>query len=216
MSADSSQIAPPMNHVFLDYENVPRIDLSVIGKKSMSFTLFLGPKQTKLNTELVEKLMEQAASVQLVRLAKSGRNALDFLLVYYLGRAVLADPTAHFHIVSKDTDFEPVIEHLRSRHVQIRRHKDFSTLSFAAPSKAPGATDQNDAVKAEESALEKVLKNLRRNSSNRPTKKKKLLSHLKSHLGKKATEEDAERVLGQLIQQKHIEVDEKENVSYRL
>lgn len=214
MSAHSSEIAPPMNHVFIDYENVHKIDLSLMGKMSVSFTLLLGPKQTKLNAELVEKLMQHAASVQLVRLARSGRNALDFLLVYYLGRAVLADPTAYFHIVSKDTDFEPVIEHLRSRHVQIRRHKDFSTFTFCAPAAAPCPGE--DALEAEKDALEKVLKNLRKNSANRPAKRKKLLSHLKSHLGKKATEEEAERVLGQLIEQKYIEVDDKENVLYKL
>jgi hypothetical protein len=48
----------------------------------------LGAKQTKLDAGAVEKLMEHAASVILIRLASSGRNALDFALAYYMGRAV--------------------------------------------------------------------------------------------------------------------------------
>jgi ABC-type Fe2+-enterobactin transport system substrate-binding protein len=85
-----------MNHVFVDFENVHQVDLSMIGTKSFTFTLLLGARQTKLDAALVEKLMEHAASVQLVRLSSCGKNALDFTLAYYVGRAVMADPTAIF------------------------------------------------------------------------------------------------------------------------
>jgi hypothetical protein len=128
-----------MNHVFVDFENVHRIDASVIGAQSVNIIILLGARQTKLDTALVEKMMEHAASVQLVRLTSSGRNALDFALAYYLGRAVSADPTGHFHIVSKDTGFEPLIEHLRSRHIHAQRHNDFTTLTFSGPAKPPTA-----------------------------------------------------------------------------
>jgi len=56
--------------------------------------------------------------VQLVRLTATGKNALDFTLAYYVGRAVAADPTGFFHIVSKDTGYDPLIEHLRSKHIR--------------------------------------------------------------------------------------------------
>jgi hypothetical protein len=82
-----------MNHVFVDYENVHEVAPALIGAKSVSLTLLLGARQTKLDAALVEKLMENAASVQLVRLNTSGRNALDLALAYYVGRAVVADPT---------------------------------------------------------------------------------------------------------------------------
>src|SRR5690349_15814188 len=88
-----------------------------------------------MDVSLVEKLFENAVSVQLVRLASSGRNALDFTLAYYVGRSVAADPMGHFHIVSKDAGYDPLIEHLRSRHISARRHDSFATLTFAAPVK---------------------------------------------------------------------------------
>ena len=130
-----SPIAPPMNHVFVDFENVHQVDLTLIGAKSVSFTLMVGAKQTKLDSDLVEKLMEHSSYVQLVKLKSSGQNALDFALAYYLGRAVLADPTAYFHIVSKDGGFDPLIDHLRARHIHVYRHVGCAELTFTWPGK---------------------------------------------------------------------------------
>lgn len=130
-----SPISPPMNHVFVDFENVHQVDLSLIGAKSVSFTLMVGAKQTKLDSDLVEKLMAHSSSVQLVKLKSSGKNALDFALAYYLGRAALADPTAYFHIVSKDGGFDPLIEHLRARHIHVYRHVSCAELTFTWPGK---------------------------------------------------------------------------------
>src|SRR5258706_6701147 len=135
MPAVTPDLPAPVNHVFVDFENVHKVDLAVIGSKAVSFTLLVGPRQTKLDVALVEKLFEHAVSVQLVRLTSTGRNALDFTLAYYVGRAVAADPTGYFHIVSKDAGFDPLIEHLRSKHIRARRHDDFAALAFTGPAK---------------------------------------------------------------------------------
>ena len=52
-----SPLALPMNHVFVDFENVHQVDLSLIGAKSVSFTLRVGAKQSKLDSDMVERLM---------------------------------------------------------------------------------------------------------------------------------------------------------------
>ncbi len=124
-----------MNHVLVDFENVHEVDLTLIGARSVSFTLMVGAKQTKLDSDLVEQLMTHASSVQLVKLKSNGRNALDFALAYYLGRAVLVDPTAYFHIISKDGGFEPLIEHLRARHIRVQRHDSCADITFTWPGK---------------------------------------------------------------------------------
>ena len=47
---------PPMvNHVFIDFENVPEFDTGIIGAKTVSLTVLVGAKQTKLDAEMVEK-----------------------------------------------------------------------------------------------------------------------------------------------------------------
>ena len=190
----TDEIAPPLSHVFVDFENVHQIDASVIGAKSVNFTLLLGAKQTKLDAGLVEKLMAHAASVQLIRLASSGKNALDFALAYYVGRTVSADPAAYIHIVSKDTGFDPLVEHLRSRHIHARRHDSFATLTVSGtPKAAPVAPKAGPA--GQEEPLTRVLERLRKNVTNRPKRKNTLLSHLKSTLGKDATEAEAAKLL---------------------
>ncbi len=42
-----------------------------------------------------------------------GRNSLDFVLTMVLGRMIAADPGGYFHIVSKDTNFDSVVRHLK-------------------------------------------------------------------------------------------------------
>ncbi|MEO7933940.1 MAG: PIN domain-containing protein [Chthoniobacterales bacterium] len=207
----SPEPGPAMNHVFVDCENVPTVDPSVIGAKTVSFILLLGARQTKLDVALVEKLMEHAACVQLIRLTTSGRNALDFALAYYLGRAVLSDPTGYFHIVSKDTGFDPLVEHLKSRHVRAMRHDDFATLTFCyVPKAAPVA-----APTPMEDPLARVLAQLRKNVNSRPKRKKTLMSQLLSLL-KPTTEETVEKLIEKLQKQKHLTIDAKGAVEYSL
>ena len=225
--------AKPVNYVFVDFENVSQIDHTVIGARTVHFTLLLGAKQTKLDAALVEKLLENAASVQLVRLGSSGKNALDFTLAYYLGRAASADPGAFYHIVSKDTGFDPLIEHLKSRHVRAQRHESFVTLTFGSPTTpppsqiapaihpAPVKTPETAAKKSPATAepkdpLTRVIEHLRKNRTNRPKKKKTLLGHLRSMLGTDATEADATKLMQELQRLGHIRIDDKNSVTYAL
>jgi hypothetical protein len=198
-----------VNHVFVDFENVHEVDLAIIGTKAVSFTLLLGARQTKLDAELVEKLLEHAASVHLVRLTTSGRNALDFALAYYLGRAAMADPTGYFHIVSKDTGFDPLVEHLRSRHINAHRHDGFSTLTFSPPPKPPAAFPSED-------LLARVLEHLRRNTTNRPKRKRTLVSHLRAFAGKTATEADVLDLVERLREAGHLSIGEKDAVTFHV
>ena len=211
-----------MNHVFVDYENVHTVDLSVIGAKAVSFVLLLGARQTKLDVALVEKFMEHAASVQLIRLTTSGKNALDFALTYYLGRTASSDPTGYFHIVSKDTGFDPLVEHLKSRHVHARRHDDFTTLTFCYAPKAAPVAVANVAKAAStgvpspvKDPMARVLTQLQKNVNSRPKRKKTLLSQLLSLL-KPTTEVAVEKLIEKLQKQKHLTIDAKGAVVYSL
>lgn len=229
---------PAVNHVFVDFENVQAIDLEVIGQKSVSFTLLLGARQTKLEVGLVEKLLEHAASVQLVRLSSSGKNALDFAVAYYLGRAAAGDPGGYFHIVSRDTGFDPLIAHLKSRHIHAHRHDDFSSLTFSGHHKqervgrvpvaaailapaaevAPGAKEAPVRVRpqAPDDLLERTLTLLRKQAASRPKYRKSLLNKLRQLCGKDASEAQAEELFERLRKAGWISVGEKEAMVYQL
>jgi hypothetical protein len=234
-----SDFSSTVNHVFVDFENVQQIDLAVIGSKAVNFTLLVGPRQTKLDMALAEKLFEYANSVQLVRLTSAGRNALDFAVAYYLGRAVLADPTGYFHIVSKDAGYDPLIEHLRSQHIRARRHDDFSSLTFTAPVTpiaaavpATPVTPLAPAVKPKSSAKPKtppsppvdadgreqrVLEHFRKPSANRPRTRTKLVKFVIAHLGRpQITEAEALDLVEHISQSGHLAVDAKGKLTYHL
>lgn len=232
MAAD---LPPPLNHVFVDFENVHEIDLAVIGNRAVSFTLLIGPRQTKLEVGLVEKLFEHATSVQLVRLASTGRNALDFILTYYVGRAVAFDPAGCFHIVSRDTGFDPLIEHLVSKRIHACRHDSFATLNFdsscplpsaamtAAPSVVPKPKPKAPAKpKATVKPLildewaTRALDRLREPSATFPKNKKKMVSYLVAYFGRKITEAQALNIIETLHQAGHVAVDEKDRIAYHL
>lgn len=206
MSTNLTQTPAPKNHVFIDCENVRPVDASVIGTESFHFTFLLGAQQLKLDVTLVEKLMAHAATVQLIRLTASGRNALDFALAYYLGRAVMTDPSASFHIVSRDGGFEPLIEHLRSQKIRVLRHDDFASLTIPgrARSSSPPPEDM----------LTRVLGHLRKNAATRPKRKKTLMSHLLAVCGKTATEADVVKLIEALSQAGHLSIGDKETVTY--
>jgi hypothetical protein len=204
----NSDSFPPVNHVFVDYENIQQFDNNLLKEKTASFTLLIGPKQTKLDVALVEKLMEHAASVKLVRLTSPGKDAVDFALAYYLGRKAVSDPGARFHIVSKDKGFDPLIEHLKTRKVKVRRHDDFASLDFSPQAKPQSAASENE--------FQRALEHLRKNANNRPKKKKTLVSGLRDVCGKDAPDAEVEKVVNWLRQKEYILIDDKDQVTYQL
>ena len=223
MPSPPAELSPPWNHVFVDFENVNEIDFAALGSKPATYTLLLGAKQMRLETGLVEELMKHAGAVELIRLTSSGKNALDFALADYLGRAAVVDPAGYFHIVSKDQGFAPLIEHLKSRHIRAYRHSGFSTLSFSGPAKAaappiaPAASPKAAAAPPlPDLPLEKALEHLKRNPNNRPKREKTLASHLKSLLGKTATETDAQALMKALQKKGHLQITDKGVVTYQL
>ena len=228
----------PTNHVFVDFENVQEIDPAVFGHKSVSFTLLLGPGQKKLDAALVEQLLNHAGTVELVRLTESGKNALDFTLANYLGRAVQGNPLGFFHIVSRDKGYDPLVEHLRHRHLRVRRHDDFSALHFdgdgklsppqakpapvpvpppppaPVPTKNAGPRPATVAHPLGEQAR-LLLEYLRRNAKNRPGKEATLIRHTRSFFGDKITESDAKALIAELRAAKILIIDPKGKLDYQ-
>jgi hypothetical protein len=231
---------PPVNHIFVDFENVHEVEHSVIGQESVRLTLLLGPNQKKLDADLVEKLLQHASSVHLVRLTNSGRNALDFTLAYYVGRAAVLDPSGFFHIISRDTGYDPLVAHLRSNAVQARRHPDFASLqsllhpsappasrpaippapvpakNVATPKLSKAAKQQAQLALVLDEHATRALEHLKGHPKNRPAREKTLTRHVLALFGNKITEAEATHVTEALRHAGHIEITEKGAVTYRL
>lgn len=185
---------PRLNHVFVDFENVRMVDLDLIGLHAFKFMIFLGPQQTKLEVDLVERLMDHASLIRLIRLGSAGKNALDFTLAYYVGAAVSEDEKGFFHIISKDKGYDPMIEHLLSKKVRISRHDDFTSLrslgekiqKTALSLEAKAAVTTESKLGSERISLQLSDEDLGRAQKclhqNRPKNKDKLINHLSSQL----------------------------------
>jgi hypothetical protein len=122
--------------VFVDFENVQKVDLALIEGKPVHVTLLIGKNQTKVATSLFAQVSRLPGQVLVVEVGGSGRNALDLTLAYYLGRAIEQIPEANYAIVSKDKDFDPMIAHLGTNGIQIVRKDSFATLPFLQPPKS--------------------------------------------------------------------------------
>ena len=194
------------NYVFLDSQNVPCPSHPIIGEKDVIFTLLMGPTQKKLDADLGERLLSAHASVQLIRLASSGKNALDFALSFHAGRASALDPYGYIHVVSKDKGFDPLVEHLRTKGIKARRHESFETLTFSAP---PQTKEQQD-----DEPFARALEHLCKSNGNRPKKKKTLISHLESLFNKTLKESDLKAIIDRLRKDGHLRIDEKGAVTY--
>lgn len=205
------EIAPrsPADHVFVDFENVKTVDTSVVAGKKLNMYLFLGPQNKKLDVSLVECLLENSQSIQMIRSPKSGKNALDFILAYHLGQAALAEPTAKFHIISKDTGFDALIDLLKSKNIKAKRHNDWSALGAQSP-KTPAAP----AKPSLSTAATKMLETLKKAPKSRPKKNKSLITFAREFSGKDKPDADAEKLIAELQRAKALEIDEKGNVSY--
>ena len=132
----------PVNHVFVDFENLKTIDGDTLGRKNFTFHLILGPTNKTLPVEAVARMMENAQAVTLIRSPKVGKNAADFVLAYYLGQAAAADPKGYFHILSADEGFDSLVELLRSRKMKVKRHgtwDELKALIEPKPAVAPAA-----------------------------------------------------------------------------
>ncbi len=220
----------PFTHfVFVDFENVPKVDLEVVEGKPVHVTLLIGKKQTWLDLPLVQQIHRLAAQVALVEVGASGRNALDLTLACYLGQAVQRSPGADFAIVSKDKDFEAMIGHLQHKGIRVRRHDSFAALPFlqkpkkpapvvkpASPAKisAPAKTPTPVQGASTDERLEKLISMLKNNTAPRPKKMSSLLARIGNDFGNKLTEAEQGAKLTELIRRGVLTIDAKGKVSY--
>ena len=118
------------NYVLVDYENVQPADISLLGTGPFKVRVFLGPNQAKIPVGLAAALQALGRDAEYVLLATAGSNALDFHIAYYVGVLSASEPTAVFHIISKDTGFDPLLKHLKARGVRAHRSVRIADIPY--------------------------------------------------------------------------------------
>lgn len=96
-------------HVLVDWENVQpkQGDLRALVPDVTDVWIFHGPNQ-KVDSESYGSF---GSRVTPVKIARSGKNALDFHLSFYMGYIASRHPDARFVVVSNDKGYGPMLEH---------------------------------------------------------------------------------------------------------
>ena len=202
--------------VFVDFENVPNIDLALVTGRPVKVTLLIGKNQKKIDLSLVQQIHQQANRVVLIEVGASGRNALDLTLACYLGQAVQQNPSIGFCIVSKDKDFDPLVAHLTAQGVVVSRHESFAALPFLSPptKSAAGRASAPASGPAPADRLQKLILSFRKNAAPRPKKKARLLALINNAHGGKLDAAGQEQILDRLKELQIVALDAAGKVTY--
>lgn len=106
-----------INYVLVDHENVQPTDLNLLDREDVRLWVFVGAAQTKLSSELAIQMQAMRERADYVRISGNGSNALDFHIAFYIGQLAGVDPRGFFHIISKDTGFDPLVQHLKTKKI---------------------------------------------------------------------------------------------------
>lgn len=196
---------PPTNYVFIDFENVQPKNLEILKKHPFNILVFVGENQVRIPFEIATALQEFGKEAKYIKIAGNGPNALDFHIACYLGQLSAQDKDGYFHIVSKDTGFDPLIKHLRSAKVRVNRVNDLAEIPILRIS---NTTDNDEKINA-------IVKNLAGRGQSRPRKVKTLSNTINSLFTKKLEENELVTIVNTLRSKKYITVNQ-DNVSYNL
>lgn len=175
--------------ILLDFENVQPTDLALLRGRRFLTRVFVGATQTRIPFEVAYELQVLGADAEYIRIQGTGHNALDFHIAYYIGCLSVEYPAAVFHIISRDTGFDPLIKHLKTRNITCHRWPSVSEIPGLTRPLAPPAPDR----------VRKVTDNLLRLGASKPRKLKSLVTSIKSFLGNHVGEEETHEVLTRLM-----------------
>lgn len=119
------------NFVLIDFESVQPESLAALEQDHFKIIVFVGANQTRVSVDVATALQRRGTSAEYIRISGNGKNALDFHIAYYIGKLAAQDPTAYFHIISKDTGFDPLIQHLKSKGIFAARSTGIADIPLA-------------------------------------------------------------------------------------
>jgi hypothetical protein len=195
-------------------------DLSLLANSSYKVKVFFGAKQQegRVSFKLLDAMLALGGNVEPVKVMRSGSNAVDMHIAYFIGRLIEKEPDAVLHIISADTDFDPLAEYLRANGVSCHRSKTIAELTKKAapvkqspprqrPSRAAAAPKSPPAAKKPASdRLAAIIRHLHA-MSGKPGTRKKLAQTIGTFLKQHGGEQPAavvESHIDELIRLKYV------------
>jgi hypothetical protein len=191
------------NYVLVDFENIQPSSLEALEHDHFKLLVFVGANQAKVPFETVASVQQLGARAVYVKITGNGPNALDFHIAYYIGKLAATEPTAYFHIISNDTGFDPLIQHLKAAGICVGRVKAISEIPMVKASAAKTPAERNQAA----------ADRLQQMKAAKPRTVKTLSSTIASLFQKQLSEEEVAGIVRWLAEQRHLAI-EGTKVSY--
>jgi hypothetical protein len=104
----------------LDYENVQptEVELRAMVPEATRVWVFHGPHQKQVE----QRFASFGTGMTTVPISKTGKNALDFHLSFYMGYIASRNQQAKFVVVANDKGYEPMLEHAKVLGFAVRQH----------------------------------------------------------------------------------------------
>jgi hypothetical protein len=182
--------------VLIDFENVQPKNLEALSERTVKIKIFLGSNQGKIPVAMAQAMQAFGPDAEYIQVEGSGSNALDFHIAYYIGRLVAEHPGASFHIVSKDTGFDPLIRHLKAKSISCHRTK---ALSETAPVKIANSGANGQRIDA-------VIDNLGKRKTAKPRTLKTLRSTIKALFVDQLSDEELDVLIAELTDRGAVKV----------
>jgi hypothetical protein len=163
----SSEAGLKNNYILVDYENVQPDNLDILIGHDLSLIVFVGAGQTSVPVALASAMQALGDRARYQIISGNGKNALDFHIAFYMGEIVAGDPDAFFHIIARDSGYDPLIDHLKERRIFARRHESLAAIPFVKV-----------ALVTMEDKLDLVVEKLRARGTSRPKKPQTLANML--------------------------------------
>ena len=187
-----------IDYVLVDFENVQPQNLGLLNGGPYKIKVFVGAKQARIPLEMARAVQAFGADAEYIQIDGTGADALDFHIAYYIGRLAAENPGADFHVISKDSGFDPLIKHLKAQNIQCHRSTSIADIPLAKIPKSPSTGDKVAAV----------IDNLVRRKAAKPRTLKTLRSTIKALFGNQIMDEELDRLIEQLTQRGAIRVAE--------
>lgn len=182
------------NYIFVDFESVQDIDLALIEGKPVKVFLFIGEQQTKTSVKLLVQALPLHDQVQVIKLERGGKNALDFVLAHHTGLKVAVDPDGFYHVLSRDKGFDALVDHLKGRNILAAREEVFAQIPVLVDLRTLTLPEKLERVKTQLSKMKQE------NKDGRPKKRKTLGTMVHSVFRKQLSDEDVQTVISGLVQ----------------
>jgi hypothetical protein len=189
----------------IDFENVQPKNLEILKNHPFKIFVFVGANQAKVPFDLANAMQDLGGDAQYIKITGNGQNSLDFHIAYYIGQLSIKDPEGYFHIISKDTGFDPLIKHLRTKKIRIHRESDLAEIPLIRIS---NTTSNDEKVAA-------IVKNLAGRGQSRPRKTKTLANTINSLFTQKLDENELSALITKLQEKNYIKVNQG-NITYKL